>query len=97
MGGATATPTNTTRTDTTTTAGNANDRTNNKGKGKSRDKLNSGTHFGSNEKNFEGAQPSVGGILALKTERLEKKITFEIFKEKMKTYILSVKGLVLFP
>ena len=46
-------------------------------------------HFGSNGKDFEGAQASIGGILGLKTERLQHKVTFEIFTEKVKTLILS--------
>ena len=89
-GGETTTPTTSTAgPNTTATASTTSNTTTNKSKGKGRDKSSNLTHFGSNEKNFEGAQPSVGGILALKTERLDKKVTFEIFKEKVKTYILS--------
>ena len=72
----------------TTTTTQATD-SGNRGKNRNKDKYNSAVHFGSNDKEFEGAQPSIGGILGLKTERLQHKVTFEIFTEKLKTFILS--------
>ena len=36
---------------------------------------------------FEGAEPKVGAVLGLRSERFDKKVTFEVFKEKMINYI----------
>jgi hypothetical protein len=44
---------------------------------------------GSNDRNWQGAKPAIGVVLGLKTERLTHKKTFEVFKEKLSTYILS--------
>ena len=37
--------------------------------------------------NFEGAEPKVGAVLALKIERMTKKEPFDIFKEKLMNYM----------
>ena len=66
-------------TTTTTLKGNSN---NNKSKNRNKDKYNGGTHFGSNHKDFKGAQASIGGILGLNTEGLQHKVTFEILKRR---------------
>ena len=39
------------------------------------------------DNNYKGDNPEVGGILALRTENLTKKITFDMFWEKVATYI----------
>ena len=39
------------------------------------------------EMNYEGDTPEVGGILALCTENLTNKLTFDTFQEKLATYI----------
>ena len=38
-------------------------------------------------KGFEGAEPSVGAVLGLTSERIDKKVSFEQFKEKLENYI----------
>jgi hypothetical protein len=38
-------------------------------------------------RNFEGAEPGVGAVLGLRYEKIDKKVTFEIFREKMSNYI----------
>jgi transcription antitermination factor NusG len=38
-------------------------------------------------KNFEGAEPEIGCVLGLKYEKIDKKVTFDVFKEKMCNYI----------
>ena len=73
-------------TTTTTLTSNSN---NDKSKNSKKDKYNGSAHFGSNNKDFRGAQASIGGIVCLKTERLQHKVTFEIFKGTVKTHILS--------
>ena len=42
-----------------------------------------------NPKNYEGSIPEVGGILAFKHEKLDNKLQFQVFMEKMDTYVLS--------
>ena len=39
------------------------------------------------DKNYEGDTLEVGGIIALRTEKLTKKLTFDTFQEKLATYI----------
>jgi hypothetical protein len=38
-------------------------------------------------KNFEGAEPGVGAVLGLRYEKIDKKVTYEVFREKMSNYI----------
>jgi hypothetical protein len=45
--------------------------------------------IGSDDKDWEGAKPEVGAVLGLKTEKITKKVTFEVFREKLATYVLS--------
>ena len=47
------------------------------------------TVVGSNEKSWEGAKPEVGAVLGLKSERLNNKVTFEVFREKLAIHVLS--------
>ena len=42
-----------------------------------------------NPKSFEGYIPEVGGILALKHEKLDKKCQFQVFMDKIGNYVLS--------
>ena len=46
-------------------------------------------HIGSNDKSWLGAKSEIGAVLGLKMEKLNHKATFEVFREKMCTYILS--------
>ena len=43
----------------------------------------------SNPKNYEGNIPEVGAILALKFEKFDKKVPFQLFVEKVSTYTYS--------
>ena len=58
-----------------------------------RDRRNHGAnqhqHMGLNERNWQGAKTEIGVVLGLKTERLTYKRTFEVFKDKLATYVLS--------
>ena len=42
-----------------------------------------------NEKNWGDTKPEVGAVLGLKVENLSEKVSFEVFREKAKTYILG--------
>ena len=39
------------------------------------------------DKNYDGDTPEVDSILALRTEKITKKLTFDTFREKLATYI----------
>jgi hypothetical protein len=47
-----------------------------------------GMFFEGQHPSFEGDTPEVGAVLGLKKEKLHKKVTFDVFKEKLETYIL---------
>jgi hypothetical protein len=63
------------------------------GKDKNKEKKNDSKshqqHIGSNERNWQGAKTDIGVVLGLRTERLTYRRTFEVFKEKLVTYVLS--------
>jgi hypothetical protein len=40
------------------------------------------------QRNWEGEEPKVGGVLGLRSEWLDKKVSFEVFLEKVTDYIL---------
>ena len=82
------TPPTTTITTTTAKTHNNSNNGSNKYKGKGNEKY-SANSFGSNENDWEGAKADFGAVLGLNTEKLKKKVTYEIFREKAKTYILS--------
>ena len=42
-----------------------------------------------NPKNYEGSIPEVGGIIALKYEKFDKKLQFQVFMDKVSNYTLS--------
>ena len=44
---------------------------------------------GSSEKDFAGATPQIGGVLGLRSENVTRKIPFDVFLEKMETYIMN--------
>ena len=48
---------------------------------------NNNVHMETEDRNYEGDTPGVGGILALKTEKITKKLTFDAFREKLTTYV----------
>lgn len=64
------------------------------------EKANNGRHDGNKNKNnfrgineqhdktWEGDEPKVGGVLGLRSEWYDKKVTFEAFSEKMTDYVL---------
>jgi hypothetical protein len=41
-----------------------------------------------NQKSWEGDEPKIGGVLGLRSEWMEKKVSFEVFLEKMTDYTL---------
>ena len=38
---------------------------------------------------FEGAKPELGGLLILHTEKVKKKLTYKVFKEKLTNYVMT--------
>ena len=42
-----------------------------------------------NPKNYEGSIPEVGGIIALKHEKFDKNLQFQVFMDKVSNYALS--------
>ena len=44
--------------------------------------------FSSNERNWEGDETEIKGVLGLRTEHLDKKVSFRVFMEKMIEYVL---------
>ena len=44
----------------------------------------------STPRDFEGATPRIGGILALRSENMTKKVNYDQFCEKLSTYIMNV-------
>ena len=47
---------------------------------------NSTLPFATN-KDFQGAEPSIGAVLGMKIEKIDKKVTFDVFKDKLVNYI----------
>jgi len=45
----------------------------------------------SNIRQFEGAEPKVGAVLALSSERIDKELPFEQFKDKLVNYVGNAK------
>ena len=43
----------------------------------------------STPKDFEGATPKIGGILALRSENMTNKVNYDIFCEKLGIYIMN--------
>jgi len=68
------TSTNTDRNSTTIGGNRKNDRRN---------------QFTENERTWQGDKPEIGGVLGLRTEWLDKKMSYRSFMEKMVEYILS--------
>ena len=44
--------------------------------------------FNSNERNWQGDKPDIGCVLGLRTEWLDKKLSFRSFMEKMVEYVM---------
>ena len=40
-------------------------------------------------RDFEGATPKIGGILALRSESMTKKVKYDIFFEKLEVYTMN--------
>ena len=47
------------------------------------------TAFANTPKDFEGVTPKIGGILALRSENMTKKVNFDIFCEKLGIYVMN--------
>ena len=47
-----------------------------------------GTNMVTVHKSFESHTPDLNGVLGLRTEKVDKKVTFEAFCEKLDTYIM---------
>lgn len=65
------------------TSGSNNNNNNNRNRVGNRNNYNRDN----SNKSFEGAEPSVGAVLGLTSERIDKKVSFEQFKEKLENYI----------
>ena len=50
---------------------------------------NSNRQFTNTSRDFEGATPSIGGILALRSENIVKKMNYDSFCEKIGVYIMK--------
>jgi len=75
-----------------TTDFNDESENNNRGRsGTGRGARNSRRYLGmrndSNSRQFEGAEPKVGAVLVLSSERIDKKLPFEQFKDKIVNYV----------
>ena len=71
-------------TTSTSSSGNADSNT-----GRRRRNINNNQVQLTNPKSYEGCIPEVGGILALKHEKLDKKCQFQVFMDKVGNYVLS--------
>ena len=38
---------------------------------------------------FEGAKPELDGVLTVRTEKVKKKIPYQVFKDKLTNYIMT--------
>ena len=38
---------------------------------------------------FEGVKPELGGVLTLHTEKVKKKLTYQLFKDKLTNYVMK--------
>ena len=88
MPGKTTPPDTTVATTETTTTNNAY--ATNRQQGQNRGNINRNNYrtiVDTEDKNYEGDTLEVGGIIALRTEKLTKKLTFDTFQEKLATYI----------
>ena len=47
------------------------------------------TAFASTPRDFEGVTPKIGGVLALRSENMTKKVNYDIFCEKLGIYIMN--------
>ena len=47
------------------------------------------TNFTSTPRDFEGVTPKIGGVLALRSENMTKKVNYDIFCEKLGVYIMN--------
>ena len=49
----------------------------------------------STSRDFEGATPKIGGILALRSENITKKVNYDVFCEKLATYVMNELKMVM--
>ena len=47
------------------------------------------TNFTSTSRDFEGVTPKIGGVLALRSENMLKKVNYDIFCEKLGVYMMN--------
>ena len=78
-----ATPPATTPSNTST---NRTDRRSDGPRNRTNDRSNQ-TTSGTVEKNFSGKEPSIGSVLGLRSEKIDKKSTFDIFRKHLVNYI----------
>ena len=50
---------------------------------------NNNPQVGSNERARGGAKPEIGAVLGLRMEKLDNKVSFEVFRKKMINHVLS--------
>jgi hypothetical protein len=84
----TRTPTGASTTPTTavTTSTNRTDRRSDGSRNRTSSRSNH-TTSGTAEKNFSGKEPSIGSVLGLRSEKIDKKSTFDIFRKHLVNYI----------
>ena len=72
-----------------TREGNNNGRNNpNRNNNNRRNNDNRGRNFSGNERSWEGDKPEIKGVLGLRMEWLDKKVSYRVFLEKMIDYTL---------
>jgi len=54
-----------------------------------RNTANNATNIFSAQRHFEGATPAIGGVLALQSENVNKKLSYDRFKERLETYVMK--------
>ena len=70
----------------TSTSTNRTDRRSDGPHNRTNDRSNQ-TMSGNVEKNFSGKEPSIGSVLGLRSEKIDKKSTFDIFRKHLVNYI----------
>ena len=68
------------------TSTNRTDRRSDGPRNRTNDRSNQ-TTSGTVEKNFSGKEPSIGSVLGLRSEKFDKKSTFDIFRKHLVNYI----------
>ena len=72
---------------TQTNGSGNNNENNNQGRNRNNRNYGNSNNYFNAIKNFEGVEPKVGVVLGLRLERFDKKVLFEIFKDKLINYM----------